>query len=92
MSKEEFAARLEFPIWQRRWVVGSPDGILLRAIAKTSECTIHFPVSSQGQNGAASYFLSGTSHSVISAITKLHVIYFLFSLLFLEGWSNTDGI
>lgn len=63
---------MEIPVLYRRWVVGSPDGVLMRTISMLSGCTIHFPVSSRGQ-AATSYLLSGSVNAVVSAVKMFHV-------------------
>uniref|UniRef100_A0A915E208 GLD-3 KH5 domain-containing protein n=1 Tax=Ditylenchus dipsaci TaxID=166011 RepID=A0A915E208_9BILA len=71
--KNEFCARLEIPVLQRRWVVGSPDGVLMRTISTMSGATIHFPVSSKGLT-PTSYYITGCAESCLEAVRMFYAV------------------
>ncbi|KAI1713383.1 defective in germ line development protein 3 [Ditylenchus destructor] len=70
-SRPLFSSRMEIPVSLRRWIVGSPDGVLMRTISTLSSAVIHFPISSKGQS-PTSYFITGSAAAVISAVKMFY--------------------
>jgi len=65
------------PSSQRRMIVGSPDGVLIKTISNNTKATIHFP-KSLDKKDSTNYHISGTASAVVNAVRAIQVwIFFL---------------
>ena len=64
---------MEIPASQRNFIVGTPEGDLMRAISTHTGCIIHFPLPSIKSSGSMTYVLTGSAGAVVSAIRAINV-------------------